>query len=91
MKFLISFLIFLLMSGGNVFAVGGDIGGGGSLKEMRAAFKLQNSKLDLLSKIQKLQNIDAAYLKWIGTLSPTERQLLLEKVFEMHIVQQINK
>lgn len=82
--FLLSLLTILPLT--NSFA--GDLGGGGTLKEMKSDFKL-NPHFAQMLKGQR--NLDDAFFKWMNSLDEESRREIMEKVFIHHIVPQINK
>ncbi len=84
MKFLTIVLISMMSS----LPIHADVVGGGTLAEIMEAFRLEQGKKEMLAR---QPDLDKAYDVWIKSLTPADRQIILEKVFGQIIVPQVQK
>lgn len=68
------------------WARGGDVGGGGTLERLQRAFRLPPA---VVEDLRRQGNESQVYQRWLQTLSAQQRQELVDKVFEYHILPQV--
>lgn len=63
-----------------------DVVGGGELKKIRDSFRLPEDQINLLTSKKDLTEAERT---WLLSLTPQQKQQLLEKVFDHMIIPQI--